>query len=466
MRRLVPMFLLASTPSLCTRAHDIPNARVDRSIQATLVPGRLTIDYEVSLSELTLTQDLRMLIGVLPGADRRDWFIAYGRETGPLNARGLLVAVDRQPLELRFVGFDLAVEEHPRFSFHFEAMTQPRGRLTIQDTNYAASEGTSRLAVRGREGVVIRGDELPPNVEEVPIRPVWQLSDAEERRTKYVAVEYALSAPPPTSQPELSQAPAVPPLPSSPLRPHPPRRKEPGFGSSHLTRLLDRTAALPVSGLLLISLGLGAVHALQPGHGKTLVAAAVLDDRGTCLRGAFLAILTTLTHTGSVLLVALGLWWTNTSRYGEIHLGLAHVAGGLIAAIGFWRLGRHLARYGEHDAWAEAEAEMEAGRDGSPPKRGLIGLGIAGGLVPCWDAVVLIVLAGATGRLALGIVLLLAFGLGMALVLVTVGVVATRIRRLVARGPGDERYGVWERRLGMASGLTLAAIGVYLLGMA
>ena len=86
------------------QAHDIPNARVDRSIQVNLDPGRLEIDYEVSLSELTLTRDLRMLIGVLPGIDRQNWFPTYGRETGPLNGRGLLVAIDRRPLELRFRG--------------------------------------------------------------------------------------------------------------------------------------------------------------------------------------------------------------------------------------------------------------------------------------------------------------------------------------------------------------------------
>src|SRR3954463_5258456 len=103
MRSLIPSLMLLCSPPIATLAHDIPNARVDRSIQATLLPGRLTIDYEVSLSELTLTQDLRMLIGVLPGADRRDWFVSYGREVGPLNARGFLVNVDREPLELQFV---------------------------------------------------------------------------------------------------------------------------------------------------------------------------------------------------------------------------------------------------------------------------------------------------------------------------------------------------------------------------
>src|SRR5437660_4224314 len=103
MRRPLPTLLLvaALATSSRARAHDIPSAQVDRSIQATLRPGRLDVDYEVSLAELTLVQDLRDLVGSLPGADRQDWFDRYGKVAGPLNARGLLVSVDGRPIPLR-----------------------------------------------------------------------------------------------------------------------------------------------------------------------------------------------------------------------------------------------------------------------------------------------------------------------------------------------------------------------------
>jgi ABC-type nickel/cobalt efflux system permease component RcnA len=440
--------------TLAAEAHDIPNARVDRSIQVTLDPGRLAIDYEVSLSELTLTRDLRMLIGVLPGVERRDWFERYGQETGPLNGKGLLVTIDQRPLDIALRGFDLAIEEHPRYTFHYEALLPPTGHLSVHDTNYAASEGTSRLGARACGGVVVRGDDLPGDVEAIAIRPVWQLSDAEERRTHQVAVDFrapAAERPAPALVTPAASKPRLAPEHSS------------GPGSAGLSRLLDRTASLSLAGLIVLALGLGAVHALQPGHGKTLVAAAVLGAGGTWIRGVLLAIVTTLTHTGSVLLVALGLWWTQTGRYGEIHLGLAHAAGFVIAAIGLWRVGRHLAGHGEHDL-PPPETGLDDG--GIPrPDRGLVGLGIAGGLVPCWDAVILIILAEATGRLGLGIVLLVAFGIGMALVLVGVGVIAGRLRRRVVGDQEQGAYGVWERRLGIASGVVLALIGGYLLGL-
>jgi ABC-type nickel/cobalt efflux system permease component RcnA len=462
MPRLARVVLLCLIFPLTAHAHDIPNARVDRSIQVTLEPARLEIDYEVSLSELTLTRDLRNLIGVLPGVEPTDWFKRYGQETGPLNAKGFLVSVDARPVELRTRGFDLAVEEHPRFLFHFETSIPPSGRLIVHDTNYAGSEGTSRLAVRGRNGTTVRGDDLPGDVEAITIRPVWQLSDAEERRTHFVSVDFRSPVRAASVPDHQSSAPL--PVPASRSRT---TKDKPGLGPTALSRLLDRTAALPIVGLLVLALGLGAVHALQPGHGKTLVAAAVLGERGTWARGVLLALVTTLTHTGSVLMVALLLWWTQTGRYGAIHLDLAHTAGFVIAAIGLWRIGRHLAGYGEHNERVPPPGfEPEPRADGTNiPDRGLVGLGIAGGLVPCWDAVILIILAEATGRLALGIALLLAFGLGMALVLVAVGLVAGRVRRHLVGEQERDAYGPWERRLGIASGLALTVIGLYLLGL-
>ncbi len=439
MRRLAPFLLPVLFLTVPARAHEIPNARVDRSIQATVRSGSLTIDYEVSLSELTLTQDLRALIGTLPGGDRQEWFDRYGAEVGPLNAKGFLVTVDGESLALRARGFDLAVEDHPRYTFHFEAPLPLRGRLVIQDTNYASSEGTSRLAVQRQGGVEIEGDDLSADVNEVPIRPVWQLSDAEERRTKRVEVRY--------TTPDVAVTPS-PPL--VPRQNSPPRR--PRAASDRLSKLLDRSAEISLLGLALIAFALGAAHAVQPGHGKTLVAATVLGERGGWLRGAALAVVTTLAHTGSVLIVAAGLWWTRSARHGEIHLGLSHVAGFVIASVGLWRLGRHLAGYVEHDA-----RDFErAGSSG----RGVLGLGVAGGLVPCWDAVGLIVLAEAVGRLALGVALLFAFGLGMASVLVLVGALAARLQGFLMRPAREER---WERRLGLFSGLVLSTIGVYFL---
>jgi nickel/cobalt transporter (NicO) family protein len=423
------------TPGL---AHDIPNARVDRSIQATIGPSKLRVDYEVSLAELTLIQDLRQLGGEVPGGDRRAWFEQYGKVTGPLNAKGFLVVVDGQEVDAKFVGFDLTVEGHPRFTFHFEAAIPESGRLLLNDTNYLASEGTSRLALRPVEGVEVRGDDLPVDVSRIEIKPVWQLNDAQERRTRRLTVDYSRSIGPsaiqPIPEPVIQSRPTLPPI--------------------GLSQLLDRAAGRAWPALLLAALVLGAAHAIQPGHGKTVVAASSLGRGGGPFRGALLGLATATVHMASVALIALALWVTRSRASGEIHLTLARLAGFVIAAIGLWRFGRHLAGFGEHGHPVDLNAKDHSSRR-------LIPLALAGGIVPCWDAVALVLVSEALGRLPLGLALLGAFSLGMASVLVLVGLAAGRFRASVDRFDPEKR---WERRLGILGGLILAAIGLSMMG--
>jgi nickel/cobalt exporter len=438
MRRSLLALIVTAVWIHSAKAHDIPNAQVDRSIQATVSPGKLSISYEIDLSELTLIQDLRALTGPLTGADRREWFDQYGRVGGPLNAKGLLVTIDGRPLVLHSGDFDMLVENHVRYAFHFETDLPPRGRLSIRDTNYASGEGRSRLALRGVDGVVIRGDDLPGDVTLIPHRPVWQLTDAEERRTRQLEADIE------AGDSESDETPA----PSSNNAGKPPRSSVPAEG---LSRLLDRSSASGL-GLWLIALTLGAAHAIQPGHGKTLVAAVSLGERGDWRRGIVLALAITLAHMGGVLAVATALWATRSARYPDINLGLARASGFVIAAIGLWRLGRHLGGYGEHDDDPQIKPTNLGNRD-------LIGLGLAGGLVPCWDAVILILLAEAVGRLVLGLALLTAFSLGMACVLVAVGVMAARLQSFIQSRDSE---GVWVRRLGLLSATAITAIGLYL----
>jgi cytochrome c biogenesis protein CcdA len=81
-------------------------------------------------------------------------------------------------------------------------------------------------------------------------------------------------------------------------------------------------------------------------------------------------------------------------------------------------------------------------------------------VVPCRDAVPLVVLSAAIDRLGLGLTLLAAFSLGMAAVLVAVGATASRFQSAIGR---SERRALWERRLGIVGALILAAIGLSLL---
>src|SRR4029077_9367790 len=131
---------------------------------------------------------------------------------------------------------------------------------------------------------------------------------------------------------------------------------------------------------------------------------------------------------------------------GGLHQGLTRLAGFAIAAGGFYRLGRHLGGQAEHHVVGEFPPSVLS-------TAGLLGLGVAGGMVPCWDAVGLVVLSAALGRLGSGVLLVIAFGLGMAAVLVGVGLLAVQLKSSLRN---SSRARSWESPLALGSGLVLA----------
>ncbi len=393
------------------------------------------------------------MIGGLPGADRQEWLDRFGAVTGPLNAKGFFITVDRKPIAVEFKGFDLLIEEHPRYTFHLEGELPPSGRLEIYDTNYATSEGTSRLAIRARDGAEFTGDNSPNEVAEIPIRPVWEMTDEEELRSKRVVVTYSSSttkrpAQVPPASPSVSNTVPLAEASSPPPAQSRAASRELSIGL-RLREFLDRNRHRSMPGLLLIAAFLGAAHSLLPGHGKLLISSISLRRGARWYHPVVLGLTASLTHTGSVLLIATALWLTGTSRVEGLHQVLVRGAGLFIGLSGFWRMGRFLGGHGEHP-----NESISFNRESSGTFE-LVGLGFTGGLVPCWDAVGLIVLAAALGRLTLGVLCVLAFG--MAFILLTVGLLAVRFWSTSLARTSSPRFEKW---LGFATGLILAIVGL------
>lgn len=86
----------------------------------------------------------------------------------------------------------------------------------------------------------------------------------------------------------------------------------------------------------------------------------------------------------------------------------------------------------------------------------LLTLGISGGIVPCTGALVILLLAVALHRVAFGLLLLVAFSVGLAAVLIAVGVLIVKARPLVERFSGDGR---WIQRLPIASAAVIIVVG-------
>lgn len=183
---------------------------------------------------------------------------------------------------------------------------------------------------------------------------------------------------------------------------------------------------------ILVSLGLGAAHAASPGHGKTLVAAYLIGSRGSIAQAMTLSLTVAITHTvgvfvlGGVVLVASELLVPErVVEWLALAAGLIVVGLGTGLAIQAVRALRPVSAHDhEHD---------HPHRHGPVPRglstRSVALVGLAGGLVPSASALIVLLVAVSQGELALGMLLIGAFGTGMALVLGSIGLVVVVARR-------------------------------------
>jgi high-affinity nickel-transport protein len=208
-----------------------------------------------------------------------------------------------------------------------------------------------------------------------------------------------------------------------------------------------------------IALGLGALHALEPGHGKTIVAAYLVGSRGTARHAFLLGLIVTASHTAGVF--ALGAITLYASRYivpEQLYPWLGVFSGLTIAGLGGYMFLRrwsgldldHSHTSGQlHSHWFPSTNRSEAAPRPAPTGKAvslyqLFALGITGGIIPCPAALVVLLSAFALHRIGLGFFLIIAFSLGLAGVLIAFGMLMVYARRFMARlrvdGPLTTRW--------------------------
>jgi nickel/cobalt exporter len=299
-------------------------------------------------------------------------------------------------------------------------------------------------------------------------------------------------------------------------------------GEASIPEILRSAPASPILALiaLLTAAGLGAGHALTPGHGKTLMAAYLVGTRGTPRHAVGLGMAVSVSHTLGILVLA-GLVLVAESRLPpDLVVRVAPlVAAVSIVVIGGWMLMTEVRRgfaarramrdahehedehaaghthgvdqtHGAvHDHLHEHEHEHEhehhhdhdvdhADHDGLehshggvrhrhvPPVgstiswRSLFVLGLAGGLVPSASALLILLATIAAGRPAWGVILVAAFGLGMAAVMTGVGLAFVHARGLLERAPTRLRPGRALRLVPAGAAVVILALGVVLTSQA
>ena len=223
-----------------------------------------------------------------------------------------------------------------------------------------------------------------------------------------------------------------------------------GAGGDGFAGLLEDAAAGKATLLLLLlaALGWGALHALSPGHGKTMVAAYLVGTKGTSKHAVVLGAVVTITHTIGVF--ALGLVTLLLARYilpEDLYPWLTLASGLLVVSIGVVvlrsRVREHRARRAHrlrHDrAHAHGHEHHHAthGHSHDAPDtitwKGLLAMGASAGLIPCPSALVVLLGAVAQHQVALGLALIAAFSAGLAVTLTVLGLLVVHARRLTTR---------------------------------
>ena len=214
-----------------------------------------------------------------------------------------------------------------------------------------------------------------------------------------------------------------------------PLRADPGSGvaASATGGFLAGFAARPdlsaglIALMIVAAVGVGTIHALGPGHGKSLIGAYLIGADGTLRQAAAVGAAVSVMHTASVL--GLGLLVLSAERvfapervYPWLGLASGLVALGLGATLLVSRI--HALTERVHHTHDHPHPERPLSR------RGLVALAFAGGILPSPSAVVVLLGSVALGRTALGLVLIAAFSAGLAVSLVAVGALAIRARNV------------------------------------
>lgn len=238
---------------------------------------------------------------------------------------------------------------------------------------------------------------------------------------------------------------------------------------------------------------LGALHAFEPGHGKTLIAAYMVGTRGRAWDGVLLGAIVTITHTFSVILLGLAAMMLS-KRYSDeiLHNWLGLVSAAMILIVGIWMLRQRLSSAGHghfhffgghaphphphapphaheedghshehpHEPHSHSHHQPVAAAAAAKPtsKLELLLLGMSGGIIPCPAAIATLLIAIGAGKIGQGLTVTLFFSLGLGLVMISIGVLLSQSRHLTSKISENMDF---ARKMGIASAGLIIALGVY-----
>jgi nickel/cobalt exporter len=522
-RKTVLLIALGTALSAIASAHPMGSLSVSHYTRLEVSPTGVDVTYVIDLAETPAYQLLRgwkldpkewrtVAQGTLDdhaAAQAREWmsgleFSSGGVKVGPKLVRseiglseggdGLPVARVACQLRLEGVFGKLEFEDRslPDRAGWKEIVISARDGARIVRASQGSSDRSKALTQFPSNPATVAPQDLRASVE-------WEAPSATNAARQVVPIVAPIAQPPAVPITEAGPAPVAAPAPGQP---------------DFLHRILanGQLSWWMIALGIAVAFGLGALHAAEPGHGKTIVAAYLVGSRGTMGHAAFLGAMVTFTHTISVF--ALGIATLVFSKYfvpeKTIHV-LETVSGLSIAAIGAWLFYKrlrvlrgtkashthdhlhhdhrhdhshadhvhdHVHDHEHHSYSHDHHHDHTHGHDhehshgahshshvpeGEITLGSLIALGASGGLVPCPSAMVLLLFAISVGRVGLGLVLLVAFSLGLAGVLMAIGMFVLYAKQWLPDPAKTTRHPVF-RLVPVLSAAVIVCLGLALTG--
>lgn len=470
-RRLIQIFfclvfaLIISWPAAIASAHPLGNFSVNRFTRLELEKGEVRLFYILDMAEIPTFQEKTAIDSNHDGLlsqPEQDFYLAQMqtaiRAQLHLNLNGQRLSLTAQDQQLAFLagqgGLDIL-----RLTFDFVANSpdSPPWQLDYQDNNYPDRLGWQEVIARPGTGITIVESSVPAESLSQELQNYPQDLLQSPLTINRATVHFERSG---SNSPAQS---------SSPAQTNPALNPNRFGGQEQLATLIHIPAGpQPLVLAILVAFGLGAAHALTPGHGKTIVGAYLVGSRGTAGHALFLGLTTTITHTAGVFLFGLlVLFATRFILPEQLYPWLGVLSGLLVVGIGFSLFRGHLRRLRLRPEAEEVGFHYHLGgvghshspNEGQMKWHNLLALGVSGGLLPCPSALVLLLSAIAFQRVALGLGLIFIFSLGLASVLTAIGLLMVYAGRLFTRLPNRFRQNYWGRLLPAGSALFITLAG-------
>jgi len=480
LKKRMPAFVFAILgASAVAGAHPMGNFSVNRFARLEPSPHAITVVYIVDFAEIPTFQEISRFPALASLADPAALEAApesriLAADLSHAWSSGVSVTRGGVPVAWR--------HSSPRLKFTAGAGGLPTMKLTLsldapwkeegtETVRYADSNAPDRI---GWREVILRpvgdlriassdvdGLDRSGGLTRYPADPTADIPNRVNAEFRVTAVVGGAPLPVPPAAKTLSRTPSLSPRPSGTFAPAiapgmPPRPAAPRRSDRFADLISARKLTPGVVGLsLLIALCLGGLHAFSPGHGKTVVAAYLVGSRGTARHALLLGAVVTASHTVGVFLLGIVTLALSKAIVPEkLYPAIQFLSGLTIVVIGASLFGRRLRRRSAEDHGHTHAVEIP---QGAPTASALLALGVSGGILPCPSALVVLLSAIALHRIGFGLLLIVAFSMGLAAVLSGIGILVVRAGRVLAR---FESAGRWARRLPAFSALLIGFLGL------